>query len=198
MKANFSSCCVFSCFDANRGWGCLQLSPVPAIKLQKSVQIGNTPVCLRVQYEVPLDAIDEPLKPPARFFIRCASTPEPNHGVSIRHNIVLLCPCRVAPNPPGARVQILAVADHIGIASSSAPCSQFHALWLRTRLDNNVGSGLRLGTTGVEIDQRLIKLGPNTAVRFAGVAKFPRQLPVKEGEKLIDWQVDRLGLKTRW
>jgi hypothetical protein len=69
---------------------------------------------------------------------------------------------------------------------------------LRTRLDNNVGSGLRLGTTGVEIDQRLIKLGPNTAVRFAGVAKFPRQLPVKEGEKLIDWQVDRLGLKTRW
>ena len=47
-----------------------QLSPVPAIKLQKSIQLGNTPVCLRVQYEVPLDGIDEPLKAPARFFIR--------------------------------------------------------------------------------------------------------------------------------
>ncbi len=66
------------------------------------------------------------------------------------------------------------------------------------RLDNHVGSGLRLGTTGVEIDQRVISLGPNAAVRFAGMAKFPRQLPVKEGEQLIDWQIDRLGLKTRW
>ncbi len=47
-----------------------QLSPVPAIKLQKSIQLGNTPVCLRVQYEVPLDGIDEPLKAPARFFLR--------------------------------------------------------------------------------------------------------------------------------
>ena len=50
----------------------------------------------------------------------------------------------------------------------------------------------------MEIDQRVISLGPNAAVRFAGMAKFPRQLPVKEGEQLIDWQIDRLGLKTRW
>ena len=51
---------------------------MPAIKLQKSVQIGNTPVCLRLQYEVPLDAIDEPLKPPARFFIRYSPSTGPN------------------------------------------------------------------------------------------------------------------------
>ena len=79
-----------------------------------------------------------------------------------------------------------------------APVLMGAVLLTLRRLDNNVGSGLRLGTTGVEIDQRLISLGPSTAVRFAGVAKFPRQLPVKEGEPLIDWQVDRLGLKTRW
>lgn len=60
-----------------------------------------------------------------------------------------------------------------------------------------MGSGVRLGTTGVEFDPRLISLGSNAGVRFAGVAQFPRQIPVQEGEKLIDWQVDRLGALVR-
>ena len=66
-SAAYGSCVDFSsdvCAVA------VQLSPVPAVKLQKSFQLGNTPVCLRVQYEVPLDGIDEPLKAPARFFLR--------------------------------------------------------------------------------------------------------------------------------
>ena len=56
-----------------------------------------------------------------------------------------------------------------------------------------MGAGLRLGTTGVEVDPRLISLGSNAGVRFAGAAQFPRQIPVQEGEKLLDWRVDRLG-----
>lgn len=64
---------------------------------------------------------------------------------------------------------------------------------MRSRLENHVGSGVRLGTTGVEFDPRLISLGSSAGVRFAGAAHFPRQIPVPEGEKLLDWQVDRLG-----
>ena len=52
---------------------------------------------------------------------------------------------------------------------------------------------MRLGTSGVEFDQRLISLGPNAAVRFAGAAHFPRQIPVPEGEAPLDWEIDRLG-----
>lgn len=50
------------------GW--VQLTPVPAIKLQKSIQLGSTPVSLRVRYEVPLEALDDPLRPPARLLIK--------------------------------------------------------------------------------------------------------------------------------
>ena len=53
---------------------------------------------------------------------------------------------------------------------------------------------MRLGTSGVEFDQRLISLGPNAAVRFAGAAHISRQIPVLEGEKALDWQIDRLGV----
>jgi len=62
------------------------------------------------------------------------------------------------------------------------------------RLENHIGAGVKLGTTGVDFDQRLISLGPNAAVRFAGAATFPRQIPVPRGEKMLDWQFDRLGV----
>lgn len=48
----------------------MQLTPVPAIKLQKSIQLGSTPVFLRLRYEVPLEALDDPLRPPARLLIK--------------------------------------------------------------------------------------------------------------------------------
>ena len=57
-----------------------------------------------------------------------------------------------------------------------------------------MGSGVRLGTTGLEFDPRLISLGSDAGVRVAGAAHFPRQIPVPEGEQLLDWQIDRLGV----
>lgn len=116
-------------------WFTLKLTPIPAIKIQKSIRLGSSPVSLRVRYEVPLVCLDEPFRPPARLLIK---------------------------------------------------------------LENHIGAGVKLGTTGVDFDQRLISLGPNAAVRFAGAATFPRQIPVPRGEKMLDWQFDRLGLKTRW
>lgn len=57
----------------------------------------------------------------------------------------------------------------------------------------------RLGlVAGVDFDQRVVRLGKATSVRFAGHANFPRQIPVPEGAPLLDTQVDRLGLKTAW
>lgn len=69
---------------------------------------------------------------------------------------------------------------------------------LLVRLDNTVGSGVHISPSGVDFDQRVVRLGKQTSVRFAGHASFPRQIPVPEGTPLLNTQVDRLGLKTAW
>lgn len=69
---------------------------------------------------------------------------------------------------------------------------------LLVRLDNSVGSGVHISPSGVDFDQRVVRLGQATSVRFAGHASFPRQIPVPEGAPLLNTQVDRLGLKTAW
>jgi len=50
---------------------------------------------------------------------------------------------------------------------------------------NQLGSRLRLRMVGVDIKQRVISIGSNAARRFAGMARFPRQLPIKEGEHVL-------------
>lgn len=48
-----------------------QFLPQPVLKLQKSVRLPNSPLSLRLRYECPLEALDDPLRPPARFLVRC-------------------------------------------------------------------------------------------------------------------------------
>jgi hypothetical protein len=116
-------------------WLTLKILPQPVLKLQKSLRLPNSALSLRLRYEVPLEAIEDPLRPPARLLVR---------------------------------------------------------------LDNHVGSGVHLSPSGIDFDQRIVTLGQGTSVRFAGHAAFPRQLPVPEGKQLLNWDVDRLGLKTSW
>jgi hypothetical protein len=116
-------------------WLTVKFLPQPVLKLQKSLRLPNSPLSLRMRYECPLEALDDPFRPPARFMFR---------------------------------------------------------------LDNMTGTGVHLNLQGVNFDQRVISLGKDTSVRFAGHANFPRQLPAPEGKPLLDWDVERLGLKTSW
>lgn len=117
-------------------WLTIKLMPAPVLKLQKSLRLPNSPLSLRLRYEVPLNTIEDSglLRPPARLLIR---------------------------------------------------------------LDNSVGSGIHLSPSGIDFDQRVLRLG-SAQIRAKGSARFPRQLPVPEGKPLLDWEVDRLGLKTSW
>ncbi|DBB09333.1 TPA: hypothetical protein ACH3X3_007912 [Trebouxia sp. C0006] len=69
---------------------------------------------------------------------------------------------------------------------------------LLVRLDNKAGSGIHVGPSGVEFDERVLALGANAEARFGASVGFPRQLPVVEGQQLFNWDIHRLGLKTRW
>lgn len=66
------------------------------------------------------------------------------------------------------------------------------------RLDNQAGSGIHVGPSGIEFDERVLALGANAEARFGASVGFPRQLPVQEGQQLFNWDIHRLGLKTRW
>lgn len=52
---------------------CMQFMPQPVLKLQKSLRLPNSPLSLRLRYECPLEALDDPMRPPARFLVRCAA-----------------------------------------------------------------------------------------------------------------------------
>ena len=71
-------------------------------------------------------------------------------------------------------------------------------LFVMHRLDNQAGSGIHVGPSGVEFDERVLALGANAEARFGASVGFPRQLPVVEGQQLFNWNIHRLGLKTRW
>lgn len=55
-----------------------------------------------------------------------------------------------------------------------------------------------MGPSGIEFDERVLALGANAEARFGASIGFPRQLPVQEGQQLLNWDIHRLGLKTRW
>ena len=70
--------------------------------------------------------------------------------------------------------------------------------WLR-RVDTNVGRGVRLSPTGVELDEQVVHLSKNTVVRAAAGVRLPRQIPVEpDDEEVWGLQVHRLMLKTTW
>ena len=47
-----------------------QFLPAPVLKLQKSFRLPNSPLSLRLRYEVPLEAIEDFMRPPARLLVR--------------------------------------------------------------------------------------------------------------------------------
>lgn len=51
----------------------VQFLPQPVLKLQKSLRLPNSPLSLRMRYECPLEALDDPFRPPARFMFRCST-----------------------------------------------------------------------------------------------------------------------------
>ncbi|KAK9820629.1 hypothetical protein WJX72_012533 [[Myrmecia] bisecta] len=85
------------------------------------------------------------------------------------------------------------------------PLEELDHFWLpparvMLRIDNLAGTGIHVGPSGIEFDERLVTraAGRETALRCAASVNFPRKVPVEEGQPLLDWQIERLGLKTRW
>lgn len=89
-------------------------------------------------------------------------------------------------------------SDYVNLGSFSALQVAVERLDVKCRLDNKAGSGIHIGTSGVEFDERVVALGRNAEARFGATVGFPRQIPVMEGEQLLNWDIHRLGLKTRW
>ena len=81
-------------------------------------------------------------------------------------------------------------------ATTHTACSMLVSV--HCRLDNQAGSGIHVGPSGIEFDERVLALGANAEARFGASVGFPRQLPVVEGQQLFNWDIHRLGLKTRW
>ncbi len=55
-----------------KDWFSVRLLPNQVFKINKRWQLGNSPVALRVNYECPLNKLDDPFRAPARLMIRCA------------------------------------------------------------------------------------------------------------------------------
>ena len=57
------------------------------LKLQKSFRLPNSPLSLRLRYEVPLKAIEDFYRPPARLLVRYPPPPRitlsPTHELAI-------------------------------------------------------------------------------------------------------------------
>ncbi|CAL8467963.1 g7501 [Coccomyxa elongata] len=69
---------------------------------------------------------------------------------------------------------------------------------LMVRMENCVGKSVHLTPSGIDFDEHVFRLGQGTVMRAAGSVLFPRQLPVEEGEKLVNFKVQRFGLKALW
>lgn len=66
----------------------LQFLPAPVLKLQKSFRLPRSPLSLRLRYEVPLEAIEDFYRPPARLLVRCAPH---THTTSPMQSVLLKC-----------------------------------------------------------------------------------------------------------
>lgn len=69
---------------------------------------------------------------------------------------------------------------------------------LSHRMENCIGRAVHLTPSGIDFDEHVFQLGQGTVVRAAGSVLFPRQLPVEEGEQLLNFRVQRFGLKALW
>ncbi len=60
---------------------------------------------------------------------------------------------------------------------------------LMVRLDNAIGSGIRITGQGLECDGRIVStIGPagfGTSIRATGALKFPTHLPIEDGQDLF-------------
>ena len=65
-------------------------------------------------------------------------------------------------------------------------------------IDNTVHSGVRLTQSGVEFDGQKTMADGAVRLRGSGVVRFPRELPMEEGQPLVGVDVKNLGIKTRW
>eukprot|EP00877_Chromochloris_zofingiensis_P013305 jgi/Chrzof1/8228/Cz03g02080.t1 len=70
---------------------------------------------------------------------------------------------------------------------------------LMLRLESDVGTGIHLSPTGIEIEERRLGLGNRAEIRAGATLHFPRQLPIdRDDREAFRLQVHRLGLKTQW
>jgi hypothetical protein len=65
-------------------------------------------------------------------------------------------------------------------------------------MENAIGRSMHLTPSGIDFDEHVFQLGQGTVVRAAGSVLFPRQLPVEEGESLVQFRVQKFGLKALW
>eukprot|EP00798_Chlamydomonas_sp_ICE-L_P016782 gene16782-23058_t len=68
----------------------------------------------------------------------------------------------------------------------------------RLILDSCAGSGLHMSPTGIEFDEKLLRLGESLSIRGSMGLTFPRSLPVDLENDDWGFKVHRLSLKTLW
>lgn len=89
-------------------------------------------------------------------------------------------------------------------ARYSCPLDNMERFWeppsrLMIRLDYSKGRGIHVGPFGIDIDEKLFSTESGmTYLRAAGSIGFPRQIPVGEGEAIVNYNFRRLGLKAKW
>jgi len=63
------------------------------------------------------------------------------------------------------------------------------------------GTGAHLSTSGLEFDEKILRLGPDCALRRAASVDFPREYPLPEiDEGPLRLKIKKLGVKKcfRW
>lgn len=64
-------------------------------------------------------------------------------------------------------------------------------------LNYEMGSGIFLTPGSVETDWT-VRTKQGVRLRMAGGVKFPRRLPLEEGEDIVQYEVRALGLQVPW
>lgn len=89
-------------------------------------------------------------------------------------------------------------------ARYSCPLNNLERFWqppsrLLIRLDHALGRGVSVGPFGLDGDAKLFESKSRDAyLRVAGSVRFPRQVPVQEGEPVLHVDLRRLGFKSSW
>ena len=193
------------------------------LKLHKRFPLGNTGLALRVAYDCPLEELDHAFEPPARLLVRsilllmalsclkpsCMSrtaNAQPLLHAGTLFGVAAIQPVSISRQAVCRACHLCTLHDGTTLWRDCYDNEYTHMYTYRTakrpfvmhRLDNQAGSGIHVGPSGVEFDERVLALGANAEARFGASVGFPRQLPVVEGQQLFNWNIHRLGLKTRW